>query len=428
MAKQRTILKEISISGIGVHTGNNSTITFKPATVNSGLRFVRVDIPEKPGISADVEFVIETERGTSLGLGETKIHTVEHVLAALAGLGIDNCIIEVNANEPPFLDGSSLPFVRVIKEAGVVEQEAEKQELELSSSVSFSQGGVSLVAIPAKTLSISFTLDFDHQLLQSQYFSLDINEESFSNEIAPARTFCFVSDVDCLKEKGLIKGGSLDCAVVIGDKEILNKEPLRFRDEFTRHKIADLLGDIALLGCPLRAHVISIKSGHATNIPFVKKLREHLGRKPIRVPFDINTILKIMPHRYPFLLVDRIFEIEDRKRIVGIKNVTINEPYFQGHFPGHPIMPAVLQIEAMAQIGGILLLNTVENPEEKLVYFMEIDKARFRKPVMPGDQIRFELELVKLKGRVCKMKGVGFVDGSPVCEAEMMAMIVDKVS
>lgn len=426
MPNQRTIAGPVSLSGIGVHTGNPCTLTFCPAPLHYGVTFVRTDLPDSPAVPADIEQVVGTERGTTLGQGEFRVHTVEHVLAALFGLGIDNCRVELDSNEPPFGDGSTKPFVEVLKKAEVVEQEGSRRYLELSSSISLMQGDVSLVAIPSETFKISFTVDFNHKVLKSQYLSLEIEEECFIREIAPARTFCFMKDVEPLRERGLIKGGSLECAVVIGENGIVNPEGLRFPDEFARHKIADLMGDLALLGSVPKAHIIAIKSGHATHIPFVRELRKRVGRKPLRVPMEATAILEIMPHRYPILLVDRIVEIEERKRIVGIKNVTLNEPFFQGHFPGHPIMPGVLEIEAMAQVGGILLLNTVDNPEGKLVYFMEIDKARFRKPVLPGDTIRFELEMIKLKGRVCRMKGVGYVEGNPVVEAELMAMIVDK--
>jgi len=426
MSNQHTIAGPVSLSGIGVHTGNPCTLTFCPAPPHFGVKFVRTDLPGSPEVSADIDQVVGTERGTTLALGEVRIHTVEHVLAALLGLGIDNCRVELDSNEPPFGDGSTLPFVEALQKAEVVEQEAYRRCAEFDSSVSFLHGDVSLVAIPSTEFKISFTVDFNHKVLKSQYLSLEIEEGRFVREIAPARTFCFMKDVEPLQEKGLIKGGSLECAVVIGDDGIVNPEGLRFPDEFARHKIADLMGDIALLGALPKAHIIAIKSGHATNVPFVRELRKHMGRRPLRMPMEAADILSIMPHRYPMLLVDRILEIEEKKRIVGVKNVTLNEPFFQGHFPGHPIMPGVLQIEAMAQVGGVLLLNTVKDPESKLVYFMEIDKAKFRKPVLPGDTIRFELEMLKFKGRVCRMKGVGYVEGNSVVEAELTAMIVDK--
>jgi UDP-3-O-[3-hydroxymyristoyl] N-acetylglucosamine deacetylase/3-hydroxyacyl-[acyl-carrier-protein] dehydratase len=425
-SNQRSIAGPVSLAGIGVHTGSPCTMTFCPAPPHYGVKFVRTDLPDSPEVPADIEQVVGTERGTTLGLGEIRVHTVEHALAALLGLGIDNCRVELDSNEPPFGDGSALPFVEVLKKAEVVEQDASRRCAEFGASVSFMQGDVSLVAIPAAEFRISFTLDFDHKVLKSQYLSLEIGEERFIRDISPARTFCFMKDVEPLREKGLIKGGSLECAVVIGDDGIVNPEGLRFPDEFVRHKIADLMGDLALLGALPRAHIIAIKSGHATNVPFVRELRKRMGRKPLRLPMDAAGIQSVIPHRYPMLLVDRILEIEERKRIVGLKNVTLNEPFFQGHFPGHPIMPGVLQIEAMAQVGGFLLLSTVKDPENKLVYFLEIDKAKFRKPVLPGDTIRFELEMTRLKGRVCRMKGVGTVEGNPVVEAELTAMIVDK--
>ncbi len=438
-AKQRTIGREISFSGIGLHSGAKATIVFKPAPVNYGIRFVRTDLADRPEIKVDVDNAIiegEYSRRTTLGRQGVSISTVEHVLAAVNGLGIDNLIIELNTSEPAEPDGSSAPFVKVIKEAGIIEQDAPKQYLVLKKPVALSDNGVQLVAFPHDGLKISFTIDYDHPLIGTQFASFDISEEVFEKEIAPARTFSLLKDVERLRSKGLIKGGSLENSIVIGEDGILNREPLRFPDEFVRHKILDLLGDLSLVGKPVKLHVVSVKSGHATNIKLVKLLRKHLSNesstavgKHIRdVPstLGIEEIEQIMPHRYPFLLVDKIISLEAGKRVVGIKNVTINEPFFVGHFPGRPIMPAVLIIEAMAQVGGVLLLSMVENPKTKLVYFMAIDKAKFRKPVVPGDQIRFELEMVKLRLNSCKMKGRAYVGEDLVAEAELLSALVDR--
>jgi UDP-3-O-[3-hydroxymyristoyl] N-acetylglucosamine deacetylase/3-hydroxyacyl-[acyl-carrier-protein] dehydratase len=437
--KQATLAREVSFSGIGLHSGARTTLVFKPAPVDSGIKFVRSDLPSRPEIQADIANAVPTgdySRRTVLGCGEVTISTVEHVLAAVSGLGIDNLTIELDTSEPAEPDGSSAPFVRVLKEAGIAEQEASRRFVEVASPVAFSENGVQMVALPHDGLRISFTAHYDHPLIGTQYASFDVSQETFESEIAPARTFSLLEDIESLRSRGLIKGGSLENSIVIGEQEILNKEPLRFRDEFVRHKVLDLLGDLCLLGMPVKAHIISVKSGHASNLRLVKLLRERFG-KPARsltgrrvreVPssLSIEQIKEIMPHRYPFLLVDRILSLEEGERVVGIKNVTINEPFFQGHFPGHPIMPAVLIIEAMAQVGGVLLLSMVGHPKEKLVYFMGIDKAKFRKPVFPGDQVRFELEMLKMRFNTCKMKGQAFVGKDLVAEAELLSVLVDR--
>ncbi len=430
---QKTIMNEASLSGVGVHTGSQTTMAFKPAREDSGIVFVRTDLPGRPEVPALIENVVETARGTTLGRefdGQmVKVHTVEHVLAAAAALGIDNLRVEMDNNEPPIIDGSSLPFFQKLREAGLVEQDAPRKYFDLPKVVSQAEEGVQLVANPWPTLRISFTIDFDHPVLKSQYASFDITPEIFERELAPARTFCLARDVEHLRSQGLIKGGSLESAVVIGEEGIENKEPLRYSDEFVRHKILDLLGDLTLLGMPLRAHVISIKSGHRSNVKFVreiKRLYDDIERQKQGPVFDIGAITQIMPHRYPFLLVDRILELEEGRRVVGIKNVTINEPFFPGHFPGRPVMPGVLIIEAMAQTGGFMLLHMVEDPEKKLLFFAGIDKVRFKKPVTPGDQLRFELTLESFKRGICKMTGRATVDGQLACEAELTAALVDR--
>jgi UDP-3-O-[3-hydroxymyristoyl] N-acetylglucosamine deacetylase/3-hydroxyacyl-[acyl-carrier-protein] dehydratase len=324
----------------------------------------------------------------------------------------------------------------VLKDGGIVEQNAPRRCIEVRSPVVLSENGVDMIALPHPGLRVSFTIHYDHPMIGTQYASFEIDEEVFEREIAPARTFSLLKDVEGLRGQGLIKGGSLENSIVIGDKKILNEHPLRFPDEFVRHKILDLLGDLSLLGAPLKAHVISVRSGHSANLKLARLLRKQCGQVPrtlagrrvrdVPSSLSIEQIKEIMPHRYPFLLVDRILSLEEGKRVVGIKNVTINEPFFQGHFPGHPIMPAVLIIEAMAQVGGVLLLSMVENPKEKIVYFMAIDKARFRKPVFPGDQVRFELEMLKLKLNTCKMKGMGYVGDDLVAEAELLSVVMDR--
>jgi UDP-3-O-[3-hydroxymyristoyl] N-acetylglucosamine deacetylase/3-hydroxyacyl-[acyl-carrier-protein] dehydratase len=437
--KQATLSKAVTFSGIGLHSGARTTLVFKPAPANSGIRFVRSDLPSRPEIEADVANAIPTgdySRRTVLGSGDITISTVEHVLAAVSGLGIDNLTIELDTSEPAEPDGSSAPFVKVLKEAGIHQQDAARHFIEVCSPVTLMENGVRMVALPHDGLRISFTAHYDHPLIGTQYASFDISQEIFETEIAPARTFSLLEDVEDLRSRGLIKGGSLENSIVIGEREILNKEPLRYPDEFVRHKVLDLLGDLCLLGMPVKAHIMSVKSGHASNIKLVKLLKERFARpakslagrhvRDVPSSLSIDQILEIMPHRYPFLLVDRILSLEEGKRVVGIKNVTINEPFFEGHFPGHPIMPAVLIIEAMAQVGGVLLLSMVAKPKEKLVYFMAIDKAKFRKPVFPGDQVRFELEMMRLRLNTCKMKGKAFVHDDLVAEAELLSVLMDR--
>jgi UDP-3-O-[3-hydroxymyristoyl] N-acetylglucosamine deacetylase/3-hydroxyacyl-[acyl-carrier-protein] dehydratase len=438
--RQRTVAREVSLSGIGLHSGARTTVVIKPAPPDSGVRFIRTDVEGRPGIEVGVEAAVPSEdfsRRTTISGGGASVGTVEHLLAAARGMGIDNVTVEINAPEPPEPDGSCAPYVDLFRRAGTVEQDVERSYLVLSEPVRFSEGDVEISAVPYDGFRLSFSIAYDHPLIGTQDISLDISEEVFERDIAPARTFSLLKDVESLKERGLIKGGSLANSVVVGEDRILNEGGLRFPDEFVRHKVLDLLGDLSLLGKPLRMHVASARSGHSTNLKFVRMLSESLHRmrtglaqerQVSEVPssLTIDQIQKIMPHRYPFLLVDRILSLDPGKSVVGIKNVTINEPFFIGHFPGGPIMPAVLIIEAMAQVGGVMLLSMVDEPDKKLVYFMGIDKAKFRKPVVPGDQLRFELEMIKLRMKTCKMKGRAFVDGGLVAEAELTSVVVDK--
>ncbi len=434
--KQRTISRAVSFTGVGLHTGGETTVTFKPASAGDGLWFVRSDLPGQPRIRVCPENSVEDREGrrrTILRQGNAEVHTVEHVLAAVAGLGIDNVMLEVNGlemPEPP--DGSAAPFVALLEQAGILELPADSDPFVIRNPVSYDADGVQVVGTPYEGLKLSFTIQFDNPVLGTQHLSLEITPERFRELVAPARTFVLYRDVEALRAQGLIKGGSLRNAVVVQDDKIMNEEPLRFPDEFVRHKILDLLGDLTLIGRPLRGHVYAVRSGHSHNVRFVRELVQgHSGPAEYvqlldGVHFDIGQIEEIMPHRYPFLLVDRILHLKERDRVVGIKNVTINEPFFVGHFPGHPIMPAVLIIEAMAQVGGVLLLNTVDDPSSKLVYFMGIDNARFRRPVLPGDQLVFDLKLVRLKSRTCKMSGKAFVRGNLVAEADLLSSIVDR--
>lgn len=463
LKQQRTIEKPASYNGVGLHTGKRVTITFRPAPINTGIQFVRLDLPNRPSIQADIDHVTDVSRGTTLGDGQARVCTVEHVLSALAGMQIDNLLVELDSEEAPVGDGSALPFVDALLKAGLQEQDSPKDYLTIEETISYSdkERGVDIVVLPSDEFRITFMIDYKNPALGTQYTSMYSLEEEFVSEYASARTFGFLSEVEALREQGLIRGGSLDNAIVIVDKEVdqkelayfrelfgikepvfigengtINNAKLRYENEFVRHKTLDLIGDLFLLGVPLQAHVLAARSGHAANVELVKEIRQVYEKKQITSKYqereargvflDITAIQKIMPHRYPFLLVDRIIDLEPRKRVIGLKNVTINEPFFDGHFPGHPIMPGVLIVEAMAQVGGVLLLNTVEEPEDKLVYFMGLDGVRFRKPVHPGDQIRFELEMLKFRRNTCKMEGKAFVSGDLVAEATLMATIVEK--
>ncbi len=431
--RQQTLKGECSYTGVGIHTGMESTVTFKPAPPDSGIVFARVDLPGAPRIPASIECVVQSAdypRRTTLGQGPVRLYTVEHVLAALVGLGVDNAVVELDSDEPAEpTDGSCKPFVDIIRKVGLRQQDAALQYLEVVEPVAYDEGDVHIVASPHDGFRLSFTIDYSNPTIGTQFASFEITEDTFLNEIAAARTFALAKDVNDLQRRGLIKGGSLDNAIVVGDDGIVNKSDLRFPDEFVRHKILDLLGDLALLGRPIRGHVYASKSGHATNVRFVELLRKSIKRGKIKhgvtTSWDIGAIEQIMPHRYPFLFVDRILELDD-KRVVGEKNFTMNEWFFAGHFPGHPIVPAVLLVEAMAQVGGFLLLSRVDDRESKLVYFMRIDNARFRRPVRPGDTVRFELELLNLRRGTCRMRASAYVRGELVADGELWSQVVDR--
>lgn len=463
LVQQRTIKHPVSMSGIGLHTGSVSTMTFKPAPENYGVRFRRIDLGGSPEVPADVDHVVDISRGTTIEVGAARVHTVEHVMAALVGLQIDNVLIELDANEPPVGDGSAKPYVDVLLKAGFEKQNAPKDYLIIDQTVHYhnEEKKVDIVALPTDDYRITVMVDYNNPALGSQHTGLFNLEKEFVSEFSPCRTFCFLHEVELLHQAGLIRGGNLDNAIVIVDRElddaeikrisgklgikdavilggngVLNNRPLHFPNEPARHKLLDVMGDLALIGVPLKAQILAARPGHASNIEFARMVRKlYQQKKLIRkyqherkegVVFDINAIKNILPHRYPFLLIDKIIEFKLDEKTVGVKNVTANEPFFEGHFPGQPVMPGVLILEGMAQTGGILLLNGIENPGDQLVYFMAINNAKFRKPVLPGDQLVFELTMVSRKSKICLMKGLAYVDGSLVAEAEMLASIVPR--
>jgi UDP-3-O-[3-hydroxymyristoyl] N-acetylglucosamine deacetylase/3-hydroxyacyl-[acyl-carrier-protein] dehydratase len=423
---QRTISKAVSVEGIGVHSGAPARLTFLPGEVDTGVLFRRTDLEGSPEIPVDLDHVCGTELGTSLGEGEAKVMTVEHVMAALAARGIDNVVLELSGPEPPILDGSFQGYLRVLDEAGTVGQGAPRHHLKITEPVTVRlPSGEFYVAAPGEGLRVSATIEFEHGAIGRQFGTFFFGEESFNREIAPARTFGFKADADALHARGLARGASLENTVVLDEGGVMN-EDLRFPDEFLRHKVGDMVGDLALLGASLDLHIVAERPSHRGNVELAKALKRAARRTNGEAIVNAEQIMQYLPHRFPMLLVDRIVEVESGKRIVGIKNVTINEPFFQGHFPGHPIMPGVLIIEAMGQVGGLLLMDAVEQPEDYVVYFMALDNVKWRRPVVPGDQIVFELEMVQFRRHVCKMKGRGTVDGQIVAEADLMARIVER--
>ncbi len=416
--RQKTLAREATLTGIGLHTGEPVTVVFKPAPENHGLHFVRVDLPGRPRVAATVGNVTDVLRGTTIGEGERRVHTVEHLLAAVSGLGITNLEIEMGGKEPPAVDGSAKPYVECLEAAGIVEQQAPRRVLEVREPIHIIEADKQLVCLPADRFSVSFTIEYDNPVIGTQYARHEVNERTFPREIAPARTFGFYKEVEWLKEKGLARGGSLENAVVVAEDRVMN-DALRFPDEFVRHKILDLVGDLALVGAAIRAHVIGVKSGHALNFALAKRLAALLdGQTSPPTKLDVNEIMKILPHRYPFLLVDRIVHLEEGRRAVGYKNVTYNEGFFQGHYPGDPVMPGVLVCEALAQVAGAFMLRE-EQHRGKIPYFGGIDECRFRRPVRPGDKLYLEIEVLKVRGGIGKVRGVGKVDGQVVAEATL---------
>ena len=463
LKNQCTIGNKTSCVGIGLHTGVESKITFKPAPEEFGIRFKRMDVKGCPEIRADIDHVVDISRGTTIEENSVRIHTVEHALAACVGIGLDNVLIELTAKEPPVMDGSAIDFVEALLKAGIVQQNAPKNYLHIDEAVGYSdhKRGVDIHIMPSDQFRITFMIDYKFRSLGTQFATLDNLEENFAKDIAPARTFAFLSEVEALKKDGLIQGGNLDNAVVIVDKEIdqkeadnlkglfgikktislgangiLNGKKLRFENEPVRHKALDLIGDLALLGMPLQGHIIASKSGHAANVELVKKIKKVYEKKILQrrfqknlnsdFMFDINSILNLLPHRYPFVLVDRIIDITPGEKLTAYKNVTINEPFFQGHFPSQPVMPGVLVLEAMAQAGAFLVLNSVDDPLKKNMFFSALSDAKFRHPIIPGDQLRLEMSIDKFKLETALIVGKGYVGEKLVAEAKIKATVVDR--
>ncbi len=446
MLNQQTLSRAVSYSGVGLHSGNRVNMTFLPAPPNSGVRFRRVDLEGKPEIEARVENVTETNRSTTLAKGNVKIHTVEHVLATLAGYGVDNAVIELDSNEPPIADGSAREYCKMVQEAGIIPQEERRATFTVTTPLELEMGETTMTLFPSEGFKVTCT-SADKQGRFTQHYSVELSPKVWEKELSHARTFCFYEEIEYLITNGLIKGGSLENAVVIRDDAVLTTEPLRYPEEFVRHKILDILGDFSLLGRPLQGHLIAVKPSHGANCEFVRRLTAQMRRpKGVAETFtppptgsdekaaadaapqdgamDLEAIMRLLPHRYPFLMVDRVVKI-DGNNITGLKNVTINEPFFQGHFPGHPIMPGVLQLEGIAQVAGILLLRRTENSQQ-LAYFMSAENVRWRKPVLPGDTLMIEVELTKIRGKIGKARGICKVRGDVVSEADVTFMIREQ--
>ena len=440
--KQRTILREVSISGKSLHTCEEVHLTLKPAAANHGIVFQRMDLFGKPELKPLVDYVTDLVRSTTIADGHAKVNTVEHVLSALHGCGVDNVLVEMDASEPPILDGSAKHFVNLIQQAEPVEQDAEREYFELDEPISVTRGASSIIALPHDGFRVTCT-STDDRGIHTQHLSLDIDPESYVAQVAPARTFTIYEDIEELLKLGKIKGGSLDSAIVIKGDKILSKEPLRFKEEFVRHKILDIVGDIVLVGMPIKAHFIAVRPGHALNAELSKVLRAKLlaklkGAKKVsakKAPavsdqpetvMDIRRVMDLLPHRYPFVMIDRVTDVPNDDELVALKNVTINEPYFQGHYPGRPVMPGVLQIEAMAQAAGLLLLRRLPVEENKIAFFMSVDKVKFRQAVEPGDSVEIRVKITKIRGnKIATATGVCSVAGKPVSSAELMFMLAD---
>lgn len=470
MPKQRTIKSPVTVSGVGLHTGAKVSLTFKPAPVNHWYKFQRVDLPNKPVIEADADNVVSTDHGTTLEQNGAKVHTTEHVLAALVGMEIDNCLIEVTGPEMPIMNGSSMPFIEALEKAGVVDQEEDRVYFELKSNLGYEDNvkHVEMLAVPQDEFRLTVMVDYNSEVLGTQHAHI-YKVGEFKQEIAMCRTFVFLHELEMLLKNNLIKGGDLDNAIVLVDKPVpdedlahlrkvfnkpnvevkgrgvLNNTQLHYYNEPARHKLLDIVGDLALIGMPVKAHILAARPGHAGNVSFAKIFKEKIkkdraekekakaeARKMTEIPkydvnkvlLDINDIMKLLPHRDPFLLIDKILELSP-DHVVGVKNVSMNEDYFRGHFPGNPVMPGVLLVEAMAQVGGVLVLKTVPDPENYLTYFLKIENAKFKNKVVPGDTVIFVLHLLEpIRRGLCRMHGTAYVNDKAVMEADMLAQII----
>lgn len=430
---QKTISGVVEFSGVGLHTGEKTTLRCKPAEPNTGVVFIRTDLPGAPRVPAHIDYFLDYPRRTSLRRQEAEVQTVEHFLASLKGLGIDNLETEIDGVELPAMDGSPKEFFNALKSSGVIEQKAQKPVFVLKETVSLYEDDASIVAMPSADgmLSISYTLDYNKPFFPPQHLAVKLSEESFARELSGARTFCLHEEAEELRRSGLGRGANTENTLVIGEDGVVDNQ-YRYDNECVRHKVVDMVGDFFLAGIDLSAHIVALKSGHGLNIRLIEKIldiveeRERAKERSLTgaTEMDIRQIQKILPHRYPFILVDKIVELESNRRAVGIKNVTFNEHFFQGHFPGQPVMPAVLQIEAMAQVGGMLLLRKMENIN-KLAFILSVDKVKFRKTVVPGDQLRIEAEAVRVKSRTGEVKAVATVEDKVVSEAYIRFMLVD---
>ncbi|WP_246008188.1 bifunctional UDP-3-O-[3-hydroxymyristoyl] N-acetylglucosamine deacetylase/3-hydroxyacyl-ACP dehydratase [Chitinophaga lutea] len=462
-SNQQTLQGPVTISGVGLHTGAQVNMTLKPAMPGFGIKFQRIDLPDQPIVKADVDYVVDTARGTTLEHNGARVSTVEHILAALVGMGVDNVLIELNGPEIPIMDGSSIPFIDIIEEAGIQVQDAKKVYYSIDTNINYYDEvkKVEMVALPAVDYRVTALIDFNSQVLGTQHANLK-SMSDFKKEIAPCRTFVFLHELEYLLAHNLIKGGDINNAIVVVDRPvtdeelgrlakafdreemsvqqregILNNAQLHFPNEPARHKLLDVVGDLALIGVPIKAHIIANRPGHASNVEFARKIKQYIKKNkhnrdvPIYDPnqpaiYDVNRIIKTLPHRYPMMLVDKIIELSDT-RVVGIKNVTFNEQIFQGHFPGNPVMPGVLICEALAQVGGILALNPMPDPENYDTYFLKIDNCKFKQKVLPGDTMVLKMELLSpIRRGLVEMRGTAFVGNKVVTEADMVAQIVKR--
>ena len=445
--KQRTLGKDASVKGKALHTGQEVTLTLRPGAPDTGIVFRRNDLIGKPEVRPVSEMVTELERKTTVSSESVKLHTIEHVLSALSGMGVDNAVVELDASEPPIVDGSARPFTTLVHQCGLVNQDRDRETFTLTHPITINEGSRSIIALPFDGLRITCT-SADDRGIHTQHLTIDIDPETYASEIAPARTFTVYEDIENLLKKGLIQGGSLDSAILLKGDKIVSKEPLRFSDELVRHKILDIIGDIVLAGVRVKAHIIAVRPGHALNARLAAAIRQQWQESktaaktksapkaakveapisPLGNALDIRQILNALPHRYPFVMVDRVVELTDDS-LVAIKNVTINEPYFQGHFPGQPIMPGVLQVEAMAQASGLIMLRRAKADEApKVVFFMSADKVKFRKAVVPGDVLEIRAKLTKVRGRIAAAECECFVNGESVSSAELLFTIADSVN